>query len=57
MGRRKRYINREEVKRLKKLKAHFKEFETFSLQRFASTETILDSMIEEALTRERKDDR
>ena len=51
---RRRYLNRHNIKQLKKLKSHFKEFETFTLQRFASTETILDAMIEEELTRERK---
>ena len=50
----KRYYNRHSIKQLKKLKAHFKEFESFTLQRFASTETILEAMIEEGLTRERR---
>ena len=50
----KRYHNRHNIKQLKKLKSHFHEFESFTLQRFASTATILEAMIEEELTRERK---
>ena len=41
---------------MKNVKEKEKMIKFNSLQRFASTETILDNMLEEELTRERKDD-
>lgn len=51
-----KYKQRKTVKQLKKLAAHFEEFKCFTLQRFASTETILETMIEDAMQGRRKND-